>query len=86
MVVLLTVAVIALVGLVLVTFGSAVAPDAVPGKPPSRSVAGSRLFMLLPDGKVEMTDAWARRVYRWDGQQWLQVEMSPAAAAPGEMQ
>jgi hypothetical protein len=86
MVVLLTVAVFALVGLALVNFGSAVAPDAVPGKLPGRSVAGSRLFMLLPDGKVEITDTWARRVFKWDGQQWVQVEMSGAATSPGEMQ
>ena len=84
--ILLMVAVMALVGLALVNFGSAVGPDAVPGKPASRTVAGSRLFMLLPDGTVEITDAWARRVYRWDGQQWLQVEVGHAATSPGEMQ
>lgn len=86
MVVLLTVAVIALVGLGLVTFGSALAPDAVPARSPSRSVAGSRIFMLLPDGKVEITDTRARRVYRWDGEQWLQVETSRVVTSAGEMQ
>jgi hypothetical protein len=85
MVVLLTVAVFALVGLALVTFGGAGAPDAMAGKP-GRTVASSRLFTLLPDGKVEIADVGARRVFWWDGQQWAQVEMSRAAASPAEMQ
>ncbi len=89
--VLLSVAVIALIGLALVTFGSAVVvpamPDATPGKTPTRSVAGSRFFMLLPNGTVEITDAWARRVYKWDGQQWRQVEVGrPPTPQAAEMQ
>lgn len=86
MVVLLTVAIFAMVGLALVTFGGAGAPDAVLGKSPGRSVASSRLFTLLPDGTVEIADARARRVFKWDGQQWVQLEMSRAATSPGEMQ
>jgi hypothetical protein len=89
--VLLTIAVIALIGLALATFGSAVVvpgvPEAAAGKTPSRSVAGSRFFMLLPNGTVEITDAWARRVYKWDGQQWRQVETGGVSAPPAtEMQ
>jgi hypothetical protein len=83
--VLLAVAIIALAGLALATFGSAVVPEAVPSKTPNRSMAGSRFFMLLPDGMVEITDAWTRRVYRWDGRQWLQVDVSQAATTPAEM-
>lgn len=85
LIVLLTIAVFALVGLALVTFGGAGAPDAMPGKS-GRSVAGSRLFTLLPDGKVEIADARARRVFKWDGQQWIQIEMSRDATSPDEMQ
>ncbi len=85
MVVLLTVAVFALVGLALVTLGGAGAPEALPGKAPG-SVASSRLFTLLPDGTVEIADARARRVFKWDGQQWIQVETRGTATAPGEMQ
>jgi hypothetical protein len=84
--VLLAVAIIALAGLALHTFGSAVVPEAVPSKAPNRSMAGSRFFMLLPDGMVEITDAWARRVYKWDGRQWLQVETKRGAESPAEMQ
>jgi len=79
-------AVIALVGLALVTFGGAVAPDAGPAKTSPRSLGASRFFMLLPDGKVEITDAQARRVYQWDGQQWNQVELSRGATSAAEMQ
>src|SRR3970040_1423154 len=39
-------------------------PDAATERAPARPLSASRLFMLLPDGRVEMTDAWARRVYR----------------------
>jgi hypothetical protein len=84
--VLLVVAVVALVGLALHTFGSAVVPEAVPSKAPNRSMTGSRFFMLLPDGTVEISDAWARRVYRWDGRQWLQVDVNQAATPRAELQ
>jgi hypothetical protein len=40
--------------------------------------------MLLPDGKVEITDAWARRVYRWDGRQWVEQEVTRVPTAPAE--
>lgn len=86
MVVLLTVAVFALVGLALVTLGGAGSPEALPSKSSGRSVVSSRLFTLLPDGMVEIADARARRVFKWDGQQWVQVEMSRAATSPSEMQ
>jgi hypothetical protein len=48
-----------------------------------RSLAASRLFMLLPDGRVEVTDTWARRVYRWDGERWVELEVTklPGRAA-----
>jgi hypothetical protein len=48
--------------------------------PPSRSSApaapmsAARFFVLLPDGHVEITDAWSRRVFRWDGQHWVQTD------------
>jgi hypothetical protein len=33
--------------------------------------------MLLPDGRVEITDAWSRRMYRWDGQRWQETDSRP---------
>lgn len=86
MVVLLTVAAFALVGLALVTLGGAGAPEALASKSPGRSVVSSRLFTLLPDGMVEIADDRARRVFKWDGQQWVRVEMDRTATFPNEMQ
>ncbi len=65
--------------LALIAFGPASSP-AAPPPPPRPSLAGSRMFMLLPDGKVEITDAWSRRVFRWDGRQW--TELAPGQSAP----
>ena len=56
------------------------APDAAPERTAGRSLPASRLFALLPDGRVELTDAWARRVFRWDGRRWLEVEVPRLAA------
>jgi len=74
-------------GLALVTFGSAVMPESVQSKhiSPSRSLTSSRFLMLLPEGKVELTDAWARRVYQWDGHTWVELEVTRNAAAPAEV-
>lgn len=72
----------------LAAFGGVISssPDALGTKPTvSRPLAASRLFMLLPDGKVEVTDAWARRVYRWDGKKWIEVEVSRLAAPEAEL-
>jgi hypothetical protein len=41
---------------------------------PGTSLSAARFFVLLPDGRVEITDAWSRRVFRWDGQRWQQSE------------
>jgi len=77
--------VVGMVGLVLVTFGGAVMPESPYNKPtsPSRSLTSSRFLMLLPDGKVEVTDAWARRLYQWDGRTWVELEVT-RIATPGE--
>ena len=37
-------------------------------------MSAARFFVLLPDGRVEITDAWSRRVFRWNGQRWTQTE------------
>jgi hypothetical protein len=41
---------------------------------PATSLSAARFFVLLPDGRVEITNAWSRRVFRWDGQRWQQSE------------
>jgi hypothetical protein len=61
-------------GLLIATYAGP-APSPTPAAASSvRSLAAARLFMLLPDGRVEVTDAWARRVYRWDGRSWVELE------------
>jgi len=67
--------VISLVAMGLAVYGARVPPaEAPPTRPPAVSMSASRFFVLLPDGRVEITDAWSRRVFRWDGQRWTQME------------
>ena len=28
----------------------------------------------LPDGRVELSDAWGRRVFQWDDGRWIEAE------------
>jgi hypothetical protein len=81
----MAVVVVGMLGLVLVTFGGAVMPESPHTKSPSsgRSLTSSRFLMLLPDGKVEVTDAWARRLYQWDGRTWVELEVT-RIATPAE--
>jgi hypothetical protein len=59
-------------------YGARVSPAAAPPRAaPAPSLSASRFFMLLPDGRVEITDAWSRRIYRWDGQRWQEGEPRP---------
>ena len=51
-------------------YGARVSPAEAPPRTVGASLAASRFFMLLPDGRVEITDSFSRRVYRWDGQRW----------------
>jgi hypothetical protein len=76
--ILVAVVVAGMLGVVLVTFGSAVMPESAHPKSASsgRSLTSSRFLMLLPGGKVEVTDAWARRVYQWDGRTWVELEVT----------
>lgn len=67
--------VISLVAMGLAVYGARVSPaEAPPPRPPSVSMSAARFFVLLPDGRVEITDAWSRRVFRWDGHRWIQTE------------
>ena len=74
--------VVALTVLALAIYGVAVSPAEAPPRPPQASLAASRVFVLLPDGRVELTDAFTRRVFRWDGKQWLQLESRSIRPAP----
>ena len=56
-------------------------PDAAPERAPGKSLSAARFFMLLPEGRVEMTDAWARRVYRWDGRRWIEEQATRTPSA-----
>jgi len=58
-------------------YGARVSPAEAPPRTVGASLAASRFFMLLPDGRVEITDAWSRRVYRWDGQRWQEADSRP---------
>lgn len=68
--------VISLVAMGLAVYGARVSPaEAPPTRPPAVSMSAARFFVLLPDGRVEITDAWSRRVFRWDGHRWTQTEL-----------
>ena len=58
--------------LAVTVYGARVSPAAAPsrGTVSSPTPSASRFIMLLPDGRVEITDSFSRRVYRWDGQRW----------------
>lgn len=69
---------LSLVAISLAAFGGALVPDQAlqrAAPEPRKSLAAARVFMLLPEGKVEISDAWARRVFQWDGQRWVEVEV-----------
>jgi hypothetical protein len=67
--------VVSLLSLALAVYGATVSPaDAPLPRPAPSSLPAARFFALLPDGRVEITDAWSRRVYRWDGHRWIETE------------
>jgi hypothetical protein len=67
-------AIIAALGLAFAVAVSPVSPATPPPRQSGLSVPDSRVFMLMPDGRVEITDDRARRVFRWDGEQWVEVD------------
>jgi hypothetical protein len=67
-------ALLATLALALVIHGAAVSPAEAPARPAAPALASARFFVLLPDGRVEISDAWHRRVFRWDGHHWLETE------------
>jgi peptidoglycan/LPS O-acetylase OafA/YrhL len=70
--------VVVLLALVLAMYGARVSPaDSPQPRPTPVSLSAARFFVLLPDGRVEITDAWSRRVFRWDGHRWLEMESLP---------
>jgi hypothetical protein len=67
--------VVSLLALGLAVYGATVSPAAAPPpRPTPPPLAAARFFVLLPDGRVEITDAWSRRVFRWDGYRWIETE------------
>jgi hypothetical protein len=72
--------VISLLALAFAIYGATVSPAAAPpARAQGPTLSASRFFVLLPDGRVEMTDAYTRRVFRWDGKRWLELESRPIA-------
>jgi len=69
--------VVSLVVLALAIYGATVSPAEAPPRAAQPSLSATRFFVLLPDGRVEMTDAYTRRVFRWDGKRWLELESKP---------
>jgi len=66
--------VVSLIALALAVYGATSSPAEAPPRPPMQSLSAARYFVLLPDGRVEITDAWSRRVFRWDGRRWHETE------------
>ena len=69
--------VVSMVALAFAIYGVTASPAEAPPRPAQPSLSASRFFVLLPDGRVEMTDAYTRRVFRWDGKRWLELESKP---------
>ena len=69
--------VVSLVVMAFAIYGVTVSPAEAPPRSSQPSLSASRFFVLLPDGRVEMTDAYTRRVFRWDGRRWLELESKP---------
>lgn len=66
---------VSLLALGMAVYGASVSPaDSPPPRVVPSSLSAARYFALLPDGRVEITDAWSRRVYQWDGHRWVQTE------------
>jgi hypothetical protein len=66
---------VSLLALALAVYGATGSPaDAPQPRPTPPSLSAARFFVLLPDGRVEITDTWSRRVFRWDGHQWVETE------------
>jgi hypothetical protein len=69
---------VAVAALTLSMHDASVSPAATVGpvtRPGPTAIAGART-VLLPDGKVEVTDAQARRVFLWDGERWLEHDQA----------
>jgi len=63
-----------LLALGVAVYGTTISPADSP-PPPARETSPSavRFFVLLSEG-VEITDAWSRRVFPWDGDRGVELE------------
>jgi hypothetical protein len=73
--------VMALVALAVAIYGVTASPADAPTRAPQPSLSSSRSFVLMPDGRVEITDSRGRRVLRFDGKQWRQLDAKPSPRA-----
>jgi hypothetical protein len=69
----LVLALVVALGWALATGAGGPTPTATPLRVSARSVPESRVYMLMPDGRVEISDGAGRRAFRWDGRRWLEV-------------
>jgi hypothetical protein len=66
---------VSMLALAFAIYGATVSPAAAPPpRLPAPPMSAARFFVLLPDGRVEITDTWSRRVFRWDGRRWIEVD------------
>jgi hypothetical protein len=74
-----------LLALGVAVYGATISPAQQPPPPaPDTSLSAARFFVLRSDGRVEITDAWSRRVFQWDGRRWVQLEsLSRPRREPG---
>jgi hypothetical protein len=67
--------ILSLLALALAGYAATTSPaDAPPVPAPDTPLSAARFFVLLPDGRVELSDAWSRRVFRWDDGRWVEAE------------
>jgi hypothetical protein len=69
--------VVSLLALAITIYGVTASPADAPARSPQPSLSSSRTFVLMPDGRVEITDSRGRRVLRFDGKQWRELESKP---------
>jgi len=69
--------VVSLVALACAIYGVTASRAEAPARTPQLPLSSSRVFLLMPDGRVEITDSHGRRTFRFDGKHWQELESKP---------